>query len=1162
MSTAQEPANIVSKFCDVTGIRTNTKKTIAISNAGVLRFQRPTRPEIRVTRGLEVTPPTVQTIKYDMGRVSNGMSEHQAPERHMSLERYRAFVSQERQGLTSFQTDGIYVAGELIKPVPHDQHWRYLGAWMSADMDWGYQQLKAAEAVLPLLGRFRGSSLRPRQVRILINSVIIPRIVYPGTVIGFTNCWVSHMEKQIRITGRAAIRAVSGLCCEALHGSKIFCGINELSAALGRGIITHGYVRINTLPTTSVGAASAIDSYMSFAKTHHDIGNALRGTVTGILSSKQGSEEHDDLHREQADEISEARAKEKTIDSQQKRIASYKPPPAQQPQNPQQNPDPDSTAGPNTNPNRKRKRLIQSTLTGAKVGSAKPKTRRKKLRRQPPTHINKQSTLRVSAPAPGAPRAITVNNQKPPNARGDSTTQLFRAKLVKAARTYETNTKRRKSDRKEDLGLHKELATNLNQAHVQYQSVSKRSPKFEQPFPLYHRTSRYARALHKNNLTGHFRQSPGKSNNPVHNYPGYFDCHRKFCSKWKPGLRAYFSPGETDESEGLQHLIKHGITLLDLATNDGKKLRPHTKTISKLSLHPMRDTTPGTINITTYYQIHHRLTEYQEQLRTDAISPIPVCTCKSPRSNEFVKGDAIATHCTWDETQGKWGAHYGTVERVSEDDEGKVYHVLGFSRDINGNTCMWGRQEGQSALHPEIWPEDLHNDVTQNSDEVSANTYTRTWVVRPTDGLTLIDAKVIKRRRLIETIGDNEAQCIHNQVSAGMVIEGYRPGMLGNELAARNRGFTDTVAAVLGCIASRQHEGESPRQASRYIANVWWPGATPERHQPNPLDLTETLEVLEKPWCPGSAHSRFCAHSTLLELMLWVKQSSVSQNDLTAHTPRKIAPRRNPNGSGRWTPPPLTGDEAIPLPRGTGKLTEYQERINPMATRNADGKFARVTIATDGGCHLSTREGTAASTTKTELLTHTRYDSSIETASPLPCPCDSSTEAGRFGHLQADVTIPQQIPLHVLCDAQSAIALNAKSVANVSCGRELTVRRKITRRFHPLKSACEAQLRHRIQSKHPIPTMEWVKAHTIDQQDPQALSPSNVEYGKNRRADSLCEFAKSNPPPTAYQLSGQPKHYLCSSEDGKPLMHGPQHILKAQKPQEHMHGIRRHRRRG
>lgn len=259
----------------------------------------------------------------------------------------------------------------------------------------------------------------------------------------------------------------------------------------------------------------------------------------------------------------------------------------------------------------------------------------------------------------------------------------------------------------------------------------------------------------------------------------------------------------------------------------------------------------------------------------------------------------------------------------------------------------------------------------------------------------------------------------------------------------------------------------------------------------------------------------------------------------------------------------MTADEPLPLPRGVNTLSAAQESLHPHVSRDAGGKFLKVTIATDGGHNSKTREGTAASTTMTELLIHAPYDPTLETASALPNPCDSSTESERIAHLQADVTFPQQIQIRCVSDSKSAIALNAKSVAIVKKPREQTVRRKITRRFQAIQTACETQIEHRVRLGHPLPTYEWVKGHVLDRGAPGAKQgPKLKDYEKNRRADSLCELAAVKPPPTVYRLMGQPDHYLRSCTDGKPLTHGPQHHMRASSQQILLRELRKHRRQG
>lgn len=1159
----------MSLFCSVTGIRINTVKTVVFTNAGLERFKKPNFPDIRVTEGREEIPRTYQTIKYDMKvqvpyksevvRTSPRKKKWGDEQTNKNPNNPTHFTTKRTAGPATFQTGGIYIAGTLVLPVPFDHHWKYLGVWISADLDWGKQHVKTTEATLPTLERYRYSALRPRQVRILINSVIIPRIVYPGTVVDFTDHWVGNMEKQMRITTRSAIRACAGLCNEAIHEASVFCGINRVSIAIEKSLITHEYVRLNTLPTRSAGAAAAADPLMSFAKSRANPERALERRVTDTSGSSQGgTEDLDAGFIEQADGYSEHLQKRKTIKSQEARIAKYNG------TNAQDNSDTQNEVTPAPNPTKKRKVQLTLTLQGAleqdKPRAKQPMKSKSTKSRGRPKHIPKQSTLAASQLTTGQPRTLTVNNEPPASeATTPNTYQHFLGLPNTAANDYETSTIERNLP---TSAAHKPKAERLRQAVVQIRSVIEHAPKFEQPLPLYCRMERYTRALSKHELAGGFRQSPGKSQNPVHGYPKFFDWSRKIISPWSCQLEAYFSPQEIDESAGLQHLIKHGVTLIDLATNDGRKLRPRTKTVGKLNEYPMQNTAPGTIDAHTYYFIHYRLTEYREKLIPQAISPFPTWTdnASGTITPTFTKGDVIATNCSWDSGQAKWGAYMGVINEVTEDDEGNVYHILGFSQDVNTNQHAWPGTQEKSWLHPESWPERFLHD--KRNGQLAPNVeYQRTWEAREIDGITLIHGVAIKRRYLLNTIGRGEAKCIVEETNPGAEIGGYDSEMLGYELALRNRGMTPTVFAVLGQIAEQHATGASPHKTARTLANTWWTGRA--EPQPDCQCIDDSVTVLEQQWCQGSTVARFYAHTTLLELKLWLQQSD-TEKDPNERGARELTPRRSRNGNGRWTPPTTYGMEALPLPRGVDLLAPQMERNNDMVAKDTEGKYQEVMAGTDGGFHKHTNTGTAASTPLGDQphLTHAPCDHTIETASPLPYPCESSTEAERVAHIQADITSPQQLPLHPKSDARSATALHKQSVANVMNPNELTVRRQITRKFHAVQSAAEKQMRRRLDHGHPIPTITWVEAHVLGDPVNNVSESEMLAHTINTRADALCEFAVPKTTPRAYYLLGQPDHYLYSTTDGKPLARGPQHTIKRAEPKRVLGRMRRRRRQG
>lgn len=577
----------------------------------------------------------------------------------------------------------------------------------------------------------------------------------------------------------------------------------------------------------------------------------------------------------------------------------------------------------------------------------------------------------------------------------------------------------------------------------------------------------------------------------------------------------------------------------------------------------MKNTEPGTIDPLTYYFIHYRLAESHEKLIPQAISPIPIWADSVSISftPTFAKGDVIATNCSWGSEQAKWGACMGVINHITEEDEGNVYHILGFSQDTNSKQHTWAGSGEKSWLHPESWPERFlkegrNRQVGQNGECL------RTWEAREIDGVTLIDGKTIKRRCILETIDRAEANCIIDETSSGVKIEGYDSEMLGYELALRNRGMTPTVIAALGRIAEEHATGASPRKTARTLANAWWAGAM--EAQPECQCIDETIAVLEQKWCPGSVVTRFYACTTLKELKMWLQQPDTKKGP-NKRSARELTPRRSRTGNGRWAPPPTTcGMGALPLPRGVDLLTPQMEKINPVVAKDTEGKHKEVMVGADGGFHRHSNTGTAASTpigNKPQLI-NAPCDHTIETAPPLPHLCESSSEAERVAHIQTDVTFPQELPLHLKSDAKSAIALHKQSVTNVMSPSELAVRRRITRNFQALQTAAETQMRRRLDHGHPIPRITWVKAHVLGDPTNKVSESDMFAHTVNTRAGALCEFAAPKEPPKARYLLGQPDHYLHSTTDGKPLAHGPQHTIKRAEPKRVMGRMRRHRRQG
>lgn len=126
----------------------------------------------------------------------------------------------------------------------------------------------------------------------------------------------------------------------------------------------------------------------------------------------------------------------------------------------------------------------------------------------------------------------------------------------------------------------------------------------------------------------------------------------------------------------------------------------------------------------------------------------------------------------------------------------------------------------------------------------------------------------------------------------------------------------------------------------------------------------------------------------------------------------------------------------------------------------------------------------------------------------------------------------------------------------------LTTRQKHTRKFHAIQTVCEVQIQHRLDNGHPIPRITWVKGHVLDHPTPGLAPDKRALHECNRRADELCEYATHKTPPVAYELMGQPKHYLRALHDGKPLQHGPQHHVRNRSDRLITERLREHRRQG
>lgn len=124
------------------------------------------------------------------------------------------------------------------------------------------------------------------------------------------------------------------------------------------------------------------------------------------------------------------------------------------------------------------------------------------------------------------------------------------------------------------------------------------------------------------------------------------------------------------------------------------------------------------------------------------------------------------------------------------------------------------------------------------------------------------------------------------------------------------------------------------------------------------------------------------------------------------------------------------------------------------------------------------------------------------------------------------------------------------------------MRQRTTPKNQAIQTVCETQLRRRIEHGHPIPQVQWVKGHALEQPTSGITTEKLADYEFNRRADALCTAALNKNPPSIYRLMGQPDHYLYTLDNGKPLAHGPRHHVKAQTSKRYLSRMQHHRRQG
>jgi exonuclease III len=140
--------------------------------------------------------------------------------------------------------------------TPADKAFRYLGVHIQADGGWTAQEKILEEKIDGYLARMAAISLRDNQVKTAIEAVVMPTLLYAGSIACLSDAWVQKMDTKITRTAKASLRLRSGTATAYLRGPGFGLGIPSLREALDNEIIASAYLRLNQVDTHPEGSSA------------------------------------------------------------------------------------------------------------------------------------------------------------------------------------------------------------------------------------------------------------------------------------------------------------------------------------------------------------------------------------------------------------------------------------------------------------------------------------------------------------------------------------------------------------------------------------------------------------------------------------------------------------------------------------------------------------------------------------------------------------------------------------------------------------------------------------------------------------------------------------------------------------------------------------------
>ena len=161
-----------------------------------------------------------------------------------------AGVNEQRQGPLQMQ------GGKSAEQMVEHGAFKYLGVHIATDGSWTKQEEVLTEKIEGYLSRLSLKSLRETQAKTVVQSVILPTILYAGAIAALSDSWVTKTETRILRAVKGALKLRSGTSTAYIRDNKIGPGIPSLRDALDNEIISSSYLRLNQVNEKKEGCTA------------------------------------------------------------------------------------------------------------------------------------------------------------------------------------------------------------------------------------------------------------------------------------------------------------------------------------------------------------------------------------------------------------------------------------------------------------------------------------------------------------------------------------------------------------------------------------------------------------------------------------------------------------------------------------------------------------------------------------------------------------------------------------------------------------------------------------------------------------------------------------------------------------------------------------------